>query len=117
MRTQGGIVGAGPAGLMLAHLLRREGVDCIVLERRSREYIEGRVRAGVIEQWVAELLVEIGLGERMRRDGLIHRGINISFAGRLHHLDFTALIASITRLECPCEVSIASASTLAFTIS
>src|SRR5690242_17451157 len=92
MRTQVGIVGAGPAGLMLSHLLRREGIDCIVLERRSREYIEGRVRAGVIEQWVAELLVEIGLGERMRRDGLIHRGINISFASSLHHLDFTDLI-------------------------
>jgi p-hydroxybenzoate 3-monooxygenase len=92
MRTQVGIVGAGPAGLMLAHLLRREGIDSVVLERRSREYIEGRVRAGVIEQWVADLLVETGLGERMRREGLVHRGINISFAGSLHHLDFTDLI-------------------------
>ncbi len=92
MRTQVGIVGAGPAGLMLAHLLRREAIDSVVLERRSREYIEGRVRAGVIEQWVADLLVETGLGERMRREGLLHRGINISFAGSLHHLDFTDLI-------------------------
>src|SRR5438132_1550532 len=92
MRTQVGIIGAGPAGLMLAHLLRREGIDSVVLERRSREYIEGRVRAGVIEQWVADLLVETGLGERMRREGLVHRGINISFAGSLHHLDFTDLI-------------------------
>src|SRR5216684_3440989 len=92
MRTQVGIVGAGPAGLMLAHLLRREGIDSLVLERRSREYIEGRVRAGVIEQWVADLLVETGLGERMQREGLVHRGINISFAGSLHHLDFTDLI-------------------------
>ena len=92
MRTQVGIVGAGPAGLMLAHLLRREGIDSVVLERRSREYIEGRVRAGVIEQWVADLLVETGLGGRMQREGLVHRGINISFAGSLHHLDFTDLI-------------------------
>jgi p-hydroxybenzoate 3-monooxygenase len=92
MRTQVGIVGAGPAGLMLAHLLRREGIDSIVLERRSREYIEGRVRAGVIEQWVADLLVEIGLGARLAREGLVHRGINISFGGSLHHLDFTDLI-------------------------
>src|SRR5437763_6588033 len=92
MRTQVGIIGAGPAGLMLAHLLRREGIDSVVLERRSREYIEGRVRAGVIEQWVADLLVETGLGGRMQREGLVHRGINISFAGSLHHLDFTDLI-------------------------
>jgi p-hydroxybenzoate 3-monooxygenase len=92
MRTQVGIVGAGPAGLMLAHLLRREGIDSIVLERRSREYIEGRVRAGVIEQWVAELLIETGLGARLAREGLIHRGINISLGGSLHHLDFTDLI-------------------------
>src|SRR5262249_53290968 len=92
MRTQVGIVGAGPAGLMLAHLLRREGIDSIVLERRSREYIEGRVRAGVIEQWVAELLIETGLGARLQREALVHRGINISFGGSLHHLDFTDLI-------------------------
>jgi p-hydroxybenzoate 3-monooxygenase len=92
MRTQVGIVGAGPAGLMLAHLLRREGIDSVVLERRSREYIEGRIRAGVIEQWVADLLVETGVGERLQREGLVHRGINISFAGSLHHLDFTSLI-------------------------
>jgi p-hydroxybenzoate 3-monooxygenase len=92
MRTQVGIVGAGPAGLMLAHLLRREGIDSVVLERRSREYIEGRVRAGVIEQWVADLLVETGLGARLKREGLVHRGINISFGGSLHHLDFTELI-------------------------
>ncbi len=92
MRTQVGIVGAGPAGLMLAHLLDREGIASIVLEKRSREYIEGRVRAGVIEQWVADLLIETGLGARMQREGLVHRGINISFGGSLHHLDFTTLI-------------------------
>jgi p-hydroxybenzoate 3-monooxygenase len=92
MRTQIGIVGAGPAGLMLSHLLQREGIDSIILEARSRDYVEGRIRAGVIEHWVADLLVELGLGERMRREGLVHRGINISFSNRLHHLDFQELV-------------------------
>ena len=92
MRTQIGIVGAGPAGLMLSHLLQREGIDSVVLEARSRDYIEGRIRAGVIEQWVADLLVEIGLGARMQRAALIHRGINLSFAQTLHHLDFQKLV-------------------------
>jgi p-hydroxybenzoate 3-monooxygenase len=92
MRTQIGIVGAGPAGLMLSHLLQREGIDSVVLEARSRDYVEGRIRAGVIEQWVADLLVEIGLGEHMRRAALIHRGINLSFSKTLHHLDFQDLV-------------------------
>src|SRR5215472_2689650 len=92
MRTQIGIVGAGPAGLMLSHLLEREGIDSVVLEARSRDYIEGRIRAGVIEQWVADLLVEIGLGARMQRAALIHRGINLSFSKTLHHLDFQKLV-------------------------
>ena len=69
MRTQVGIVGAGPAGLMLAHLLHLEGIDSVVLEDRSREYVEARIRAGVLEQGVADLLVAAGAGERMQRDG------------------------------------------------
>jgi p-hydroxybenzoate 3-monooxygenase len=92
MRTQVGIVGAGPAGLMLGHLLHLEGIDSVIIETRSREHIEGRIRAGVIEQWVADLLTETGVGERLRDEGLIHRGINISFNGELHHLDFENLI-------------------------
>ena len=92
MRTQVGIVGAGPAGLMLGHLLQLEGIHSVIIETRSREYIEGRIRAGVIEQWVADLLVETGVGGRLREGGLIHRGINISFSGGLHHLDFENLI-------------------------
>src|SRR5260370_530559 len=84
---------AGAArGLVVADLVGGEGIDSVLVEGGRREYIEGRVRAGVIEQWVADLLVETGLGERMRREGLVHRGINISFAGSLHHLDFTDLI-------------------------
>jgi p-hydroxybenzoate 3-monooxygenase len=92
MRTQIGIVGAGPAGLMLSHLLQRDGIDSVVLEARSRDYIEGRIRAGVVEQWVVDLLLEIGLAERMRRAALFHRGINLSFSKSLHHLDFQELV-------------------------
>ena len=72
MRTQVGIVGAGPAGLVLSHLLHREGIESVVIEARSREYCEERVRAGVLEQGTVDLLEEIGVGERMRREGLIH---------------------------------------------
>jgi p-hydroxybenzoate 3-monooxygenase len=92
MRTQVGIVGAGPAGLMLALLLRRAGIDSIVLESRSRHYIEHRIRAGLLEQWVADLLMALGMGERMRREGMFHDGIYLNFEGGLHHLDFRKLI-------------------------
>jgi p-hydroxybenzoate 3-monooxygenase len=92
MRTQVGIVGAGPAGLMLALLLRRAGIDSIVLESRSRQYIEHRIRAGLLEQWVADLLIELGMGDRMRREGMFHDGIYLNFEGSLHHLDFRKLI-------------------------
>jgi p-hydroxybenzoate 3-monooxygenase len=71
MRTQVGIIGAGPAGLMLAHLLHLEGIESVVLEARSRDPVEERIRAGVIEQWVRELLIDTGVGERMAREGLI----------------------------------------------
>jgi p-hydroxybenzoate 3-monooxygenase len=97
MRTQVGIVGAGPAGLMLSHLLHLEGIESVVIEDRSRLYVEERIRAGVIEHWARELLIEIGLGARMQREGLIHKGINFSFGGALHYLDFEKLVGkSIT---------------------
>jgi p-hydroxybenzoate 3-monooxygenase len=92
MRTQVGIVGAGPAGLMLALLLRRAGIDSVVIENRSRQYIEHRIRAGLLEQWVNDLLIELGVGDRMRREGMFHRGIHLNFEGGLHHLDFRKLI-------------------------
>src|SRR3981189_630587 len=92
MRTQVGIVGAGPAGLMLALLLRGARMDAIVLEARSRHYIEHRIRAGLLEQWFADLLTELGMGERMRREGMFHDGIYLNFDGGLHHLDFRKLI-------------------------
>lgn len=91
MRTQVGIVGAGPAGLLLSHLLFRQGIDSIVIESRSREYIESRVRAGVLEQGTVDTLNETGVGERMRSQGLVHHGIEISFGGRRRRIDLHAL--------------------------
>jgi len=86
-----GIIGAGPAGLMLSHLLHRQGVASVVLERRSRDYVERRVRAGVLEQGSADLLTSTGVGERMIREGLVHDGIKLRFAGEDHRIDFRRL--------------------------
>jgi p-hydroxybenzoate 3-monooxygenase len=90
-RTQVAIVGAGPAGLMLAHLLNESGIDAIVVETRSRDYVEGRVRAGVLEHQTASLLEETGVGERMRREGLVHRGIELQFGDERRRIDFEEL--------------------------
>jgi p-hydroxybenzoate 3-monooxygenase len=89
--TQVGIIGAGPAGLMLSHLLHRQGIASVVLERRSREYVERRVRAGVLEQGSTDLLASTGVGERMTREGLVHDGIKLRFAGEEHRIDFRRL--------------------------
>jgi p-hydroxybenzoate 3-monooxygenase len=86
-----GVVGAGPAGLLLAHLLGRQGIDSVVLEARSREYIERRVRAGVLEQGTVDLLIASGLGERLQREGLVHHGIELRFDGRGHRIAFDQL--------------------------
>jgi p-hydroxybenzoate 3-monooxygenase len=91
MRTQVGIVGAGPAGLTLAQLLHREGIDSVVFENRSREYVEARIRAGVLEHDVAELYDRAGVGERMRREGLVHTGVEIQAGGERHRIDFEEL--------------------------
>ena len=90
-RTQVGIVGAGPAGLVLGHLLHLRGIESVVLEDRSREYVEQRVRAGVLEWGTVELLKEMGVGERMERQGLVHRGVELRFAGEGHRIDFDEL--------------------------
>ncbi|HEY6861803.1 MAG TPA: 4-hydroxybenzoate 3-monooxygenase [Pseudolabrys sp.] len=92
MRTQVGIIGAGPAGLMLARLLHLQGIESIIIENRSREYIENRIRAGLIEHWAADLLTEVGVGARMQREGMLHWGINIGINGALNRIDFKDLI-------------------------
>jgi len=89
--TQVGIIGAGPAGLLLSHLLHQQGIDSVVLETRSRDYAERRVRAGVLEQRSADLLTSSGVGERMRREGLVHDGISLRFAGEQYRIDFRKL--------------------------
>ena len=89
--TQVGILGAGPAGLMLSHLLHRAGIDSVVLESRDRDYVEHRVRAGVLEQGTVDLMTDSGVGERMRREGLLHHGIELRFGGRGHRIDFPSL--------------------------
>ena len=91
MRTQVGIVGAGPAGLVLGRLLERAGIDTVILERRSRSYVEGRVRAGVLEHGTADLLDQIGTGDRMRREGMVHRGIELRFDRAGHRIDLEGL--------------------------
>ena len=91
MRTQVGIVGAGPAGLTLAMLLHREGIDCVVLEARDREYVEKRVRAGLLEQNTVDLLHELGVAERLDREGLEHNGIYLRYDGENHYVDMAAL--------------------------
>jgi p-hydroxybenzoate 3-monooxygenase len=92
LRTQVGIVGAGPAGLMLARLLHLAGIESIIIENRSRDYIENRIRAGLIEDWAAQFLTEIGVGERMNRESMVHWGNYIGINGDLHHLDFKKLV-------------------------
>jgi p-hydroxybenzoate 3-monooxygenase len=96
METQVGIVGAGPAGLVLAHLLHLRGIHSVVLEAKSREYVEQRVRAGVLEQGTVDLLVETGVGERLQREGLVHEGIELQFEGERHRIDFPSLTGGRT---------------------
>ena len=90
-RTQVGIVGAGPAGLLLGHLLHRLGVDSVILESKSRAYVEQRVRAGVLEQASVDLLVATGVGDRLQKEGLVHHGIELRFGSRGHRIDLTRL--------------------------
>jgi p-hydroxybenzoate 3-monooxygenase len=91
LRTQVAIIGAGPAGLMLGALLARRGIDSVILEVKSREYIEQRIRAGVLEQGSVDAMVEVGAGARMHEHGLVHDGTILRFDGRSHRIDFRAL--------------------------
>ena len=96
MRTQVAIIGAGPAGLLLSHLLHLEGIGSVVLETQSRQYVEQRIRAGVLEQGTADLLVESGVGARLKQEGLVHRGLELRFAGRGHRVDLSGLTCGRT---------------------
>ena len=91
MRTQVGIIGAGPAGLLLSHLLHLRGIESVILESRSRDYVEHRIRAGVLEYVVERLLVDTGVGGPMQATGLPHEGILLRFGGQDHRIDFQAL--------------------------
>jgi p-hydroxybenzoate 3-monooxygenase len=91
MRTQVGIIGAGPAGLVLSHLLHLQGIESVILEARERKHVEERVRAGVLEQGTVDLLTEMGVGDRLKREGLVHHGVNLRFARRTHRIDFADL--------------------------
>jgi len=104
MRTQVGIVGAGPAGLVLSHLLHLRGIDSILLECRSRDYVQERVRAGVLEQNTVDLLAATGVGERMKREGLVHHGVELRFDGRRHLNNFQALTGKAITIYAQAEV-------------
>jgi p-hydroxybenzoate 3-monooxygenase len=91
VRTQVAIIGAGPAGLTLGRLLEKEGVEAVILEARSRDYVEHRIRAGVLEQGTVDLLTDIGVGDRMNREGLVHHGIELRFDGENHRIPLSDL--------------------------
>jgi len=94
MKAQVAIIGAGPSGTLLSHILNRAGVESVVLERQTKEYVLGRIRAGVIERGSAEVLRRHGLGERMDHEGFVHEGINLAYAGGMFRVDFAALADS-----------------------
>jgi p-hydroxybenzoate 3-monooxygenase len=91
MRTRVGIIGAGPAGLMLSHLLHQRGIESVVIDLRSRADIEETIKAGVLEQGTVDLMTQTGVGDRMKRDGFVHHGINLAYSGRMHRIDLHEL--------------------------
>jgi p-hydroxybenzoate 3-monooxygenase len=91
MRTQVGIIGAGPAGLMLSHLLHQRGIDSVVIDLRTRDDIEETIKAGVLEQGTVDLMCRTGVGGRLQRDGFVHHGINLAFDGGMHRIDMLEL--------------------------
>jgi p-hydroxybenzoate 3-monooxygenase len=96
MRTQVCIIGAGPSGLLLGQLLHKAGIDNVILERQSADYVLGRIRAGVLEQVTVDLMDECGVGARMHREGLVHEGIELLFKGARHRIDFPGLTGGKT---------------------
>jgi p-hydroxybenzoate 3-monooxygenase len=104
VRTQIVIIGAGPAGLVLGHLLHQAGIAAVVLENRSREYIEQRLRAGLLEQESADLLISTGVGDRLLRERLLHKGLYIKFNGKLHRIDFDDLVGKSVMIYAQQEI-------------
>ena len=96
MRTQVAIIGAGPSGLLLGQLLHKAGIDAVIIERQSADYVLGRIRAGVLEQVCVDLLDEAGVGARMHKEGLVHGGFEILFKGRRHRIDMQQLTGGKT---------------------
>jgi p-hydroxybenzoate 3-monooxygenase len=96
VRTQVAIIGAGPAGLFLGHLLTQAGIDAVILERKDRPYVEGRVRAGVLERVTVDLMDRLGVGDRMRREGLVHAGTNLASDGEMFRIDMAELTGGST---------------------
>ena len=88
MHTQVGIIGAGPAGLLLEAFFASKGIDSVILESRNHEYVIDRVRAGVLEQFTADLMTQMGVGERLHREGMRHDSVYLSFGGKRHHVPF-----------------------------
>jgi p-hydroxybenzoate 3-monooxygenase len=104
MRTQVGIVGAGPSGLLLARLLALAGIECVVLERRDPAYLRARIRAGLLEQGTVDALTEAGLGERLARERLVHEGVELAFGGRRHRIDLQGLAGKVVTIYGQAEV-------------
>ena len=104
MRTRVGIIGAGPSGLLLSHLLHLSGIESVVLETRDRDYVEARQRAGVVEHGVAQILRRSGVGDRMDREGITHHGIELRFDGRSHRVDFSDLCGRTVEIWAQTEI-------------
>ena len=104
-RTQVAIIGAGPAGLLLGQLLWKAGIDAVIVERHSAEHVLSRIRAGVLEQGTVDLLHQAGVGERLCAQGLVHRGFDLMFANRRHHVDLTGLTGKAVTVYGQTEVT------------
>ena len=91
MKTQVGIIGGGPAGLLLSQVLHVNGIDSVILEKQTRDYVMGRVRAGVLEQGLTDTLRRIDVGARLDREGQVHEGVNLAFGGRMERIDLEGL--------------------------
>ncbi|MFZ6649164.1 4-hydroxybenzoate 3-monooxygenase [Undibacterium sp. TJN25] len=105
MRTQVAIIGAGPAGLLLGQLLHKAGIDNVILEQRSRDYVLGRIRAGVLEQGTVDMLDEAGVSRRLHEEGLVHDGAELCFGGRRHRINFKELIGKTVTVYGQTEVT------------